>query len=188
MDNKAIYELGEGRATDSELRLFSVLLKCFVKLINFKKTKYNRIMPLGQYLIDRHEKAMLCGFGPGTTIYDSAVVIGNVTVGSNTWIGPNVLLDGSGKLTIGNNCSISAGVQIYTHDSVKWAVSGGVEKYEYGPTFIEDNCYIGPNAIIQKNISIGQGSIIGANSLVNRSIPPRSKAYGTPITITAMAD
>ena len=48
-----------------------------------------------------------------------------VTVGAGTWIGPNTLLDGTGGLSIGASCSISAGVQIYTHDSVMWALSGG---------------------------------------------------------------
>lgn len=183
MNRELISGLKEHRASDEEIMLFDKLLSGFLKLINFKRAKYNRVLPLGEYMIDRHEKAELCGFGSGTTVYDSAIVIGSVSVGSNTWIGPNVLLDGSGNLTIGNNCSISAGVQIYTHDSVRWAISGGVEKYEYGPTAIGDNCYIGPNVIIQKDISIGQGSIIGANSLVNKSVPPNSKAYGSPIRI-----
>lgn len=183
-----ISELKENQASGDELRLFNDLISGFLRLINFKRVKYNRVLPLCEYLIDRHEKAELCGFGPGTTIYDSAVVIGDVNVGSNTWIGPNVLLDGSGNLTIGNNCSISAGVQIYTHDSVKWATSGGVAEYEYGSTVIEDNCYIGPNAIIQKNISIGRGSIIGANSFVNKSVPPNCKAFGTPITILELSE
>lgn len=138
------------------------------------------MLPVGEYLIDRTEKAEMLGFGKGTTIYDSAIVLGSVKVGNNTWIGPNVILDGSGDLRIGSNCSISAGAQIYTHDSVKWAVSGGKEEYEYSPTVIEDNCYIGPNVIVQKGITIGTGTVVGANSLINKIVPPHSKVYGTP--------
>ncbi|SRR5579883_506788 len=156
------------------------LLKLLWKV---KKRKFNRFLPLGEYFIDRHEKAKLMGFGEGTTIYDSTVVLGNVTVAKNTWIGPFVILDGSGELMIGSNCSISAGVQIYSHDSVDWAISGGKAAYVYAKTVIEDNCYIGPNTIIQKGVTIGKGSIIGANSLVNKNIPPNSKAFGTPIRI-----
>ncbi|MEN8215383.1 MAG: DapH/DapD/GlmU-related protein [Pseudomonadota bacterium] len=74
-------------------------------------------------------------------------------------------------------------MQIYSHDSVKWAISGGKESYEYAKTTIEDNCYIAPNVIIQKCITIGKGSIIGANSFVNKNIPLNSKAYGTPVKI-----
>ena len=74
--------------------------------------KWKRTLPFGDYFVDRWEKANELGFGKGTSIYDSAIVIGDVKVGENTWIGPNVILDGSGGLQIGSWCSISAGVQI----------------------------------------------------------------------------
>lgn len=144
---------------------------------------HNRVLPFGDYFSDRWEKAKFLGFGEGSSIYDNVVILGNVKVGSHTWIGPNVILDGSGGLNIGSNCSISAGVQIYSHDSVKWAVSGGNESYEYASTSIGDNCYIGPNTIIQKGVTIGKGSIIGANSLVTQDIPENTKAYGSPAQI-----
>ena len=92
----------------------------------------------------------------------------------------NTVLDGSGKLIIGSNCSISAGVQIYSHDSVKWAISAGKSGYEYSGTTIEDNCYVGPNTIITKGVTIGKGTIIGANSFVNKSFSKGSKIAGNP--------
>jgi acetyltransferase-like isoleucine patch superfamily enzyme len=159
-------------------------IKIFLKLRKGKKEKFNRVLPFGDYFSDRWEKAKFLGFGEGTSVYDNVVIIGNVKVGKNTWIGPNVILDGSGGLEIGSNCSVSAGVQIYSHDSVKWAVSGGVEKYEYSNTRIGNNCYIGPNTIIIKGIDIGDCSIIGANSFVNINIPANSKAFGSPVRIT----
>lgn len=144
------------------------------------RRKYNRVLPLNELLTDRWEKASYLNFGKNTSIYDSAVVIGNVRVGENTWIGPFVVLDGSGDLTIGSNCSISAGVQIYSHDSVQWAVSGGKEKYVYAPTIIGNNCYIGPNTIIAKGVTIGDRCIVGANSFVNTSLEAGVKAAGNP--------
>jgi acetyltransferase-like isoleucine patch superfamily enzyme len=110
-------------------------------------------------------------------------VLGDVRVGNNTWIGPNVILDGSGGLIIGSHCSISAGVQIYSHDSVNWALSGGVSDYEYAKTIIEDNCFIGPNTIVVKGVRIGKGCVIGANSLVLHSIADGKKAYGNPCRV-----
>ena len=59
-------------------------------------------MPFGELVNDRWEKANFLGFGKGTSVYDSSVIIGDVVVGENTWIGPNTILDGSGKLTIGS--------------------------------------------------------------------------------------
>ncbi|MFM2062302.1 MAG: hypothetical protein RLZZ507_1972 [Cyanobacteriota bacterium] len=142
--------------------------------------KWQRTLPWADYIVDRWEKARILGFGEGSSIYDSSLVLGDVKVGANTWIGPFTVLDGSGGLEIGSFCSISAGVQIYTHDTVKWAVSGGKASPERAPTKIGDRCYIGPNTIIAKGITIGHGCIIGANSLVLHDVPSQSKAYGTP--------
>ena len=144
---------------------------------------FNRTLPFADYIVDRWEKARELGFGEGSSIYDSALVLGNVKVGNKTWVGPSVVLDGSGGLIIGSNCSISAGVQIYSHDSVKWATSGGEAPYEYAKTSIGNNCYIGPNTVVAKGVSIGDECVIGANSLVLHDIPTGSKAYGTPCRI-----
>lgn len=145
--------------------------------------QHQRSLPLADYVVDRWEKARELGFGDGTSIYDSVLVLGNVNVANNTWIGPFVVLDGSGGLSIGSHCSISAGVQIYSHDSIAWAVSGGVAPYAHAATTIGDNCYIGPNTVVAKGVQIGSGCIIGANSLVLADIPPGSKAHGTPCQV-----
>jgi acetyltransferase-like isoleucine patch superfamily enzyme len=148
--------------------------------------EWQRTLSFGDYIVDRWEKARALGFGEGASIYDSAVVLGKVSVGARTWIGPFVILDGSAGLQIGSNCSISAGVQIYSHDTVKWATSGGTAPYEYGAVSIGNNCYIGPNAIIGKGVTIGDGCIVGANSLVLADIPAGMRAFGTPARATPM--
>jgi acetyltransferase-like isoleucine patch superfamily enzyme len=160
-----------------------LIRKLFFKLRNKKNKEFHRVLPFGDYFSDRWEKAKFLGFGEGSSVYDNVVIFGKVKVGNNTWIGPNVILDGSGGLEIGSNCSISAGVQIYSHDSVKWALSGGKEKYEYSGTKIGNNCYLGPNAIITKGVEIAAGSVVGANSFVNTDVPANSKAYGNPAKI-----
>lgn len=150
---------------------------------NVVRKDWNRSLPLADYVVDRWVKAEILGFGAGASIYDSVLVLGKVSVGSGTWVGPFVVLDGTGGLEIGANCSISAGVQIYSHDSVEWAVSGGSAAYEYAPTRIGNNCYIGPNTVIARGVSIGDACIIGANSLVLKDIPAGSKAFGSPCRV-----
>lgn len=145
--------------------------------------KFNRTLPFADYVVDRWEKAKALGFGDGTSIYDSVLVLGDVRVGEHTWIGPFVVLDGSGGLDIGSHCSISAGVQIYSHDSVRWAISGGTAPYDFALTTIGSNCYIGPNVVVAKGVTIGDGCIIGAGSLVLCDVPSGSKAFGTPCKI-----
>ena len=154
--------------------------KTYFDLRKIKKNKYNRSLSFGDYFTDRQERADFENFGKGTTVYDNVLILGDVKVGKNTWIGPFTILDGSGILIIGSNCSISSGVQIYTHDTIKWAVSGGESPYEYGNVIVEDNCYIGPNSIIEKGVIIKSGTIVGANSYVNKCFPKGSKIAGNP--------
>jgi acetyltransferase-like isoleucine patch superfamily enzyme len=150
--------------------------------------KWQRSLPFGDYIVDRWERAASLGFGPGASIYDSAIVLGEVRVGEKTWIGPSTVLDGSGGgLEIGGFCSISAGVQIYTHDTVAWALSGGTAPVERAPVSIGCRCYLGPNVVVSKGVSIGDGCIIGANSFVNSDIPAGSRAWGTPARVVGPA-
>lgn len=161
--------------------MIKILLSKFWKQYTKKVfIKWNRYLSFGDYVVDRWEKASILGFGIGSSIYDNSLVLGDVSVGEHTWIGPNTVLDGSGELKIGSYCSISAGVQIYSHDTVNWANSGGNEQYEYSPTSIEDRCYIGPNSIIAMGVVIGAGAVVGANSFVNKSIEPGAKVAGNP--------
>jgi acetyltransferase-like isoleucine patch superfamily enzyme len=144
------------------------------------QVRYARDLPLEELLFDRWERARQLGFGPGASIYHNSYVYGRVKVGAHTWIGPFVLLDGSGGLEIGAYCSISAGVHIYTHDSVAWALSGGRQPCERAPVSIGDCCYIGSQVVIAKGVTIGDHCVIGAGAFVNRDIPPYSIAAGIP--------
>ena len=141
---------------------------------------YERRVPAGDLLFDRVEIARNYGFGEGSTCYDSALILGDVTVGKSTWIGPNTVLDGSGTLQIGDFVSISAGVQIYTHHTVEWSTSLGEKPIERRPTRIESGVYIGPNSVIQMGVVIGAGSVIGAMSFVNKDVTPGSRIHGCP--------
>ena len=165
------------------INLFPQLRSLWKTLRKEVNKKWKRTLPFGDYFVDRWEKAKELGFGEGTSIYDSAIVIGDVKVGANTWIGPNVVLDGSGNLEIGSWCSISAGVQIYTHDSVEWALSAGQASIDKLPTKIGSRCYLGPNVVVAKGVKIGDGTVIGANSLVLGDIPANSKVFGNPCKV-----
>lgn len=142
---------------------------------------YNRRVSFGDLITDRSKNAQQYGFGVGSSMYDNVLVIGDVKVGKNTWIGPNVVLDGSGGgLTIGDFCSISSGVQIYTHHTVAWATSMGEEPVEQSPTKIGSSVYIGPNSIIQMGVTVGDKSVIGAMSFVNRNVAVGGRVCGQP--------
>jgi len=166
-------------SSDDELR--ASLMRLYEQLRADVRSRWKRDLPLEELLFDRWERATSLGFGEGTSIYHSSYVFGDVKVGTDTWIGPLVLLDGTGGLSIGSNCSISTGVQIYSHDTVKWAVSGGRANYEYAPVSIGSSCYLGSQSVVAKGVTIGDHCVVGACSFVNRDLEPNTIAAGVPI-------
>ena len=162
--------------------LVPALKKVYFELRKEKRNQYKRDLPFADYVVDRWEKAEAAGFGKGSSIYDASLVLGDVKVGENCWIGPFTILDGSGGLlSIGDHCDISAGVQIYTHDTVNRVIKS--ENIETAPVTIGNHVYIGPNTVIAKGVTIGDYVVIGTNSFVNSDIPSHCKAFGTPARI-----
>ena len=151
------------------------------KLRGSMKEQFARHVSIQDLFSDRWETAEFYGFGEGSSCYNNVLILGKVKVGENTWIGPNVVLDGSGGLTIGDFVSISAGVQIYSHNTVRWSNSCGKDGISYLPTKIGSGVYIGPNSVIQMGVEIGDGSVIGAMSFVNKNVPQNGKWYGSKL-------
>jgi acetyltransferase-like isoleucine patch superfamily enzyme len=147
--------------------------------------KYKRHVSMADLIMDRWETAKFYGFGEGSSCYNNVLILGDVKVGKNTWIGPNVVLDGSGGLEIGDFVSISAGVQIYSHHTVRWSNSLGVSDIERKSTKVGSGVYIGPNVVIQMGVEIGDKAIIGALTFVNKDVPAQSKVIGSPCRIIA---
>jgi len=145
------------------------------------RAQHQRSLSFQDGVFDRWQRATRLGFGEGTSLYNSALVYGDVRVGRQTWIGPNALLDGSGGgLDIGDFCSISSGVHIYTHDTVLWALSGGALPAARARVSIGSRVYIGSQSIITAGVTIGSGCVIGANSFVNRDVADGTVVVGTP--------
>ena len=54
---------------------------------------------------------------------------------------------------------------------------------EIKKVIIEDSVYVGANCVILMGVIINQNSLIGASSLVNKSIPANYLAFGNPIKL-----
>jgi acetyltransferase-like isoleucine patch superfamily enzyme len=148
------------------------------------RNRWARDLPDAELVLDdRWDRAVRLGFGRDSSIYQSSYVYGLPKVGHDVWVGPFTLLDATGGLTIGDHVTISAGVQIYTHDTVARTVTGGAAPIDQSPVSIGDRTYIGSQTVIARGVSIGQGCVIGANSFVNRDIPDDSFAVGSPCRV-----
>lgn len=154
------------------------------ELREYTKARFNRINPFAESLFAWDEKGRM--LAPGKTnvrIYDSATIIGDVEIGNNVWIGPNTMIDGSGGLTIGDGVNVSAGAQIYTHDTVERCIGGGSAPIARSPVSIGRNTFIGAGAIILRGVKVGDGCVIAALSLVNRDVPDGLVVAGVPAKV-----
>lgn len=122
---------------------------------------------------------------PSNSYNTHAVIIGEVEIGEGCWIGPFTLLDGSGGLSIGAKTEISAGAQVYSHSSVRRAVSNGREAIDRARTSIGCNVHIGANAVVLMGATIGDNCVIGAGAVVTQyaEIPSGSIAVGVPARV-----
>jgi acetyltransferase-like isoleucine patch superfamily enzyme len=88
-------------------------------------------------------------------------------------------------IEIGNNVTVGQGVLLITHDGASRLFRDdmpGMNRYgnRFGTIVIRDNCFIGYNAILLPGVEIGPDSIVGAGSVVTKSVPPRTVVVGNP--------
>lgn len=108
----------------------------------------------------------------------------NLTIGSNTFIGRNCLVDLRDKVKIGENVTLSHNVSILTHtDAGNSPLAESVLLSSHAPVIIENGVYIGVGATLLQGVQLGASTIIGACSLVNKDIPSNNTAFGIPAKI-----
>ncbi|KAF4319041.1 hypothetical protein BBO99_00004653 [Phytophthora kernoviae] len=104
----------------------------------------------------------------------------NIRMGDNVYMNFNCVLLDVCEITIGSRVLFAPNVQIYTatHPLGPKARFSG---YELGkPITIEDDVWIGGNAVVMPGIRIGRGAVIGAGSVVTKDVPPFCVYAGNP--------
>lgn len=118
--------------------------------------------------------AVVCPKIPFNNLRVSCYRLCGYKIGKGTFIGMHCYLDDLcyDKIDIGKNVTISYGVYFACHG----------RKQEHNKIVIEDGAYVGMRAsiIAPKDITIGSGAIVGAASLVNRSVPKGEVVAGVP--------
>lgn len=135
-----------------------------------------------------------------------AGVTGTVEVGDRSFLGANISLAVAegGHLRLGRDVSVNQGTVLSARQSVKIGngtrigencsirdsdhrIDPRVPILESGfivrPVTVGDNVWIGRHVTILPGVTIGNGAVIGAHSLVNMDIPARAVAFGTPASV-----
>lgn len=102
-----------------------------------------------------------------------------LVIGHGTYLNRNSVVVCHREVVIGRDCMISWDVAILDSDEHERA---GIES-EARPIHIGDRVWIGCRSIILKGVTIGEGAVIGAGSIVTRDVPAYSLAVGQPARV-----
>jgi acetyltransferase-like isoleucine patch superfamily enzyme len=109
--------------------------------------------------------------------------VGDVVIGSHTRIGlHNTLI---GPVSIGSHVNLAQGVVVtaLNHSFGDPSLRIDEQGVTTSPVVIEDDVWIGANAVVLPGVTIGSHSVIAAGAVVTRDIPAGSLAAGVPATI-----
>jgi len=120
---------------------------------------------------------------------------GGIEIGDHCYIGPGAKIWSSLPLKIGDRVFISHGVNIHDTDSHSLSASERharfLEKMAHGKHLlaerkkraairIEDDVWIGFNAVLLKGVRIGRGAVIGAGAVITKNVDPYTVVVGNP--------
>jgi len=107
----------------------------------------------------------------------------NLSIGKNSAVNYGFQAVGRGKIEIGDFVHIGPNVMISTANHNILGKDFDLYPVTVADVKIEDNVWVGANSIILAGVTLGEGSIIGAGSVVRHSIPKNSIALGNPAKI-----
>jgi acetyltransferase-like isoleucine patch superfamily enzyme len=109
-----------------------------------------------------------------------------VRIGSGSFLNIGVMVAAVELVEIGDHCMFANGCFIsdgeHRFDDPKTPVPWQGFRTK-GPTRVGDNVWCGANVVITTGVTVGERSVIGANSVVNRDVPPFSIAAGAPAKV-----
>lgn len=107
----------------------------------------------------------------------------NIQIGEGSFLNHNVYLMDCAEIKIGKKCFIGPNCGFYTaiHPMLVEPRNEGLEMAK--PITLADNIWIGADVTILPGVKIGEGSVIGAKSLVNKDIPAGVLAVGNPCRV-----
>ena len=103
-----------------------------------------------------------------------------VTIGKNCFISTREWSSEPYLVTIGNNVQVTRGVMIHTHGGAHVARRQYPEYDVFGQVVIKDWAYIGANSQIMPGVTIGEGALVAAGSVVTKSVDPYTVVGGNP--------
>jgi len=113
---------------------------------------------------------------------------GMLTLGDNVYINYGCSIAAMQSVHIGSGAHIGPYVFIMDNDFHRLEPERRDEMPPSAPIYIGDNVWLGARAIILRGVTIGDGSVVAAGSVVSRDVPPRSIVGGVPAKLIGSVD
>ena len=181
MNGREIFEKFDG--------VISFLVKVTKKLprrvrfwiLNVNRNRSGKVAMLKRYIA---VSSLAKHVGKNVAIFPSVYFeyIENLVLGDNVSIHQMCYIDAEGGVEIGNNVSIAHRTTILSsnHGFQREDIPIKYQDMNLAKTVINDNVWIGCGCVVLAGVEIESGTVIGANSTVNKSIPRDSIAVGSP--------
>jgi len=182
------------------IKVISLFLSFFFRVLTPILSLINRLLYLSK------AQSKIRSSIPVSTQFDGELqIIGtaNVTWGEHCRFGKDVILEtqGGGAIELGNNVRINQGTVIVAHSRVSIAndcligeycsirdanheIKAGelirMQGHSTSAIQIENDCWLGRGAVVLKGVTLHEGCVVGANSVVTKTIPADTLAVGVP--------
>lgn len=133
----------------------------------------------------RYRKPIYGQIGTGNVFAPGVEMLDRARLGSYNYLGNGVII---GNASIGNYCSIAPNSLVgpANHGMDLFSTSQligkrlGYDLFGFEPAVLEDDVWIGANSVVLQGVTVGTGAVVGANSFVNRDVPPYAIVAGSP--------
>ncbi len=122
-------------------------------------------------------------------IHETAVVLGNVSLGERASVWPTAVLRGdTDRIEVGDDSNVQDGAVIHCDAGIPCTIGKRVtigHRAVVHGAHVQDDCLIGIGAVVLNHVVVGRGSLVGSGAVVTEGtvIPPDSLVLGVPAKV-----
>lgn len=188
-----IVEEQTGTLSKSDVKRCKIIMKKSVKLLYsvLGKIMYS-LLRATKYFIKQYQTIKFDHYGDFCYLGSDCHFVGSdkIVIGNHVYIGNKCVFQTThGKIVIGNHVMFGPGVNIHNGNHIYNKIGKFMDEntkpddWDDGTIHIEDDVWIGANAVILGKVKIGEGSIVGAGSIVTHNVTPYTIVAGNPVQL-----
>ena len=161
---------------------YSLFPKCFRLFLFYRSLKKRGYLGILKRYCLLKTVAKSCG--ENVSIFENTVIrnVDKISFGNNVAVQPFCYLDGDGEIEIGSEVGLAHGVTILssTHNIDSTDIPHTDQGLTKKKVIIHDDVWFGCKSTVLMGLEIGEGAVIGANSVVTKDVKPYAVCVGAP--------